>query len=89
MPDEHLGLVAPEHRQARVVEQPDLREERRVVPVDVLVRDEALLEPDDRDVWEHDATSGRSHAGQPPVHRQRVGEGHDELVDHAVVADGA
>src|SRR5687767_4738100 len=47
------------HRQALRFEQADLHEHRRLVPVDVLVRDLVALEAHDGDQRDFDALSGR------------------------------
>ena len=69
------------------VEQADLREQRRLIPVDVLVGELVALE------LRHDAErqphvpARRSDARQQLIHRDVVREREDELVDHLLVAD--
>ena len=57
-----LGLLGAGDRELGRIEQPDLHEERRLIPVDVLVRDLAVLEPDDDAEREPHVPPGRRDA---------------------------
>src|SRR5438874_13265001 len=76
-------------RQPLWIEQPDLHQHTRLVPIDMLVRDFPVLEShDDRYGHFNRLACGRN-AGQQPVDRRRMREADDHLVDDLVVADGA
>src|SRR5258708_35541490 len=88
-PVEHLArLLGAAHRQPGRVEQADLDEHARLVPVDVLVRDLVAVDLDDGHESELDGLARRLHAGEQPVDRGRVREPDHELVDELVGSDG-
>ena len=72
-----VGLLGAEDRSG-AVEHAHLVQHGRLVPVDVLGRDQTVLERDHRDVRDHDVAPGRGDAGREPVDLQRVGELQDE-----------
>src|SRR5262249_18458431 len=84
----HLrGDFAAANRQ-RSIEQIELDEDRRLVPIQVLVHDLVAVEPDEGDERTFDVLAGRGNAGQQPVHAGRVSESNDQLVDDLVMTDG-
>ena len=82
-----LGLLGGGDRKPCRVEQPDLHEERRLIPVDVLVGELAVVE------LRHDAErqphvpARRSDPREELIHLDVVREREDELVDDLLVAD--
>src|SRR5262249_3891841 len=69
------------------IDQTELDEHRRLVPVQVLVRDLVAFELDDGNERDFHAPSGRCDPRQKPVHADRVREANDHLVDEPVLPD--
>src|SRR5262249_54598058 len=84
-----LCALGSGYRESRRVNQTELREHRRLIPVDVLVREFVAAKIHDHDEWNSDALARRRDAWQHPVHFDRVGEFKDHLVHHAIRADSA
>jgi hypothetical protein len=68
---------------------PGLEHDRPHVPVEVLVRDLALVELHDHHHRHLDAPVRRRHPGQDPVHTNGVGEAEHHLIDHPILAHRA
>ena len=86
---EHVvGLLGAGDGELGRVEQPDLHQERRLIPIDVLVERSFALE------LRHDAErqshvpARRSDARRQLIHLDVMCEREDELVDDLVVANG-
>ena len=74
-------MLGADDRERVGVEQADLREQRGLVPVDVLVRDLPVAEADDDGEGELDPATRRSNARQQRGHLDVVREAQHELVD--------
>ena len=85
---EHVPcLLGAGDRELGRVEKSDLSEERGLVPVDVLVGDLAVREPDDDAEREAHVPPRRCDARQQLGHLDVVREREDELVDDLALAD--
>src|ERR1700746_2604993 len=75
------GSIGAADRQPRRIDQPELRQHRGLVPIDVLVSELAVAEMNDDNQRDLDSLSGGCYPGQHPVHLDRMGEAHDHFVD--------
>ncbi len=69
------------------IEQTELNQHRRLIPIDVFVREFAIAELDDRNQRNIDRATGWRNAWQHPVDRGRVGEAEDHLIDNPIMSD--
>src|SRR5215472_17312498 len=76
-------------RQTRRVEQSDLHEHARLIPVDMLVIELVAAEIDDRDGGHFDILAGRRHTRKHPVDLDIMRKTDQHLVDKTVRADRA
>ena len=83
-----LRALGTAHRQAGRIEQADLHQHARLIPVDVLVRDFPAPESDDDGDRHLHGLSGGATPGTAS-RLGRVGETDHELVHHLIVPDGA
>src|ERR1700722_14953759 len=86
----HLaGDLGAAHRQAGRIEQPDLHQHTRLVPIDVLVRNLSVLESnDDRDGHLH-RFPRRRNTWQQPINGRCVSETDHHFVHHLIMPDGS
>src|SRR4029077_20265700 len=87
--DHFAGDFCPKNRQHWLCEEPDLLENRSLVPIDVLVRELALSESHDGNQRNFNAAIGGRNAGQHPRNFLCVREREDHLINKLVPADGA
>src|SRR5713101_7488665 len=71
------------------VEQPELNQDRRLVPINVFVGQFAITESNNRDERDLDALSRWSNAGQHPVHADGMRELKNHFVHELIVANGS
>jgi hypothetical protein len=87
---DHLaGGFCPKNRYHWVYEEPDLLENRSLVPIDVLMRELAPSESHDGDQRNFDPAIGGRNARQHPRNLLCVCEREDHLINKLVPADGA
>jgi len=72
----------------RMIQDPQLREHCRLIPIEPLVGDFAGLEVDDAHEAELDFSTRGQQAGQHPIHLQCVREADHELFDDPIAAEG-
>ncbi len=84
-----MGRFNTANRQVSGIEQAELNEHRRLIPIDMLVRELAVAEVDDHDRRDFDMFVGGRNAGEHPIHRDGMSELEDELIDDAILADRA
>jgi hypothetical protein len=87
--DHFAGGFCPKNRQHWLREEPDLLENRSLVPIDVLVRELALSESHDGNQRNFNAAIGGRNARQHPRNLLCVREREDHLIDKLVPADGS
>src|SRR5919109_414399 len=80
-----LGLLSAGDRQLGRVEQPYLHQERRIVPVDVLMSHLVALELRHHADWKAHRPTGRSYPWQKVVHLDVVCERNHNLVHELVI----
>ena len=84
-----LGLFDPDDRQACWVQQPDLHEERGLVPPDVLMCNLPVLESHYHDVRKFHFLSSWRDPWQQVIPLCVVSKTHNKFVHYLVFADGA
>src|SRR5262245_37612054 len=80
-----LRRTSNSRRRQWTIQQAQLREHRRLIPVNMLVSDLARLKLNDADEDELSLTTGGRHARKHPAHVQRVREANDELFDNPII----
>src|SRR5882757_7369100 len=81
------GALSAGHRQNLGIKQPDLHQDTGLIPIDVLMRNLAVLEADhDSDRHLNWLSRGRN-AGQKPIDLRGVRERDEYLIDNLSVAD--
>jgi len=85
---EHLArAVGAADREPLWVDQPQLCEDRGLIPVDVLMGELAVAEMHDDDQRHLDPSAGRCYPRQHPVDLDSVGEFEDHLVNELIGPD--
>ena len=82
------GALAARHRQMARIQQTQLNQHGGLIPIDVLVRNLAFPESDDRHQRHLDPFARGRNAGQHPIHRHGVGELKDHFIHDLRLANG-
>src|SRR5882757_6978153 len=83
------GALSAGHRQTLGIKQPDLHQDAGLIPIDVLMRNLAVLEADHDSEGHLNWLSRGRNAGQKPINLHCMREADEDLIDNLVVADGA
>ena len=71
-----------------MIEDPQLREHRCLIPIEPLIGDLAAFKLNDQRHGKFDASIRGRHAGKHPIHLQRMRKANDELFDDPIAAEG-
>src|SRR4029077_8692731 len=86
---EHLaGTLGSAHRQASGIEQSNLYQHARLIPVDMLMRDLSILHPGNDDDGHLYALPRGRDARQHPVNRRAVREADHKFVYYLIASNG-
>src|SRR5262245_27506900 len=85
-----FGLFGTCDRKQSRIEQSNLHQKRRLIPVDMLVRNATgFVETHHDDMWQHNLPTCRRHARKVDAHFAVVSKADNQLVDDTILTDSA
>jgi hypothetical protein len=70
-----------------MIQDAQLRQHRRLIPVSMLVRDFATIELDERGDEEFGFSAGGPYSREEPIHIDRMGKTYCHFFDDAIIAE--